>query len=249
MKEIDIISRLGKKTTDIKHFDKYLIATNIETIVEPFAGSFAVSKYYVKNIFGGSIHINDLDKTLIYIYKNYKEYIKLRNEIQNDLLDWIINKVCTKDQIIEIKKKKYNEILINEYIKNFIIRGIMHKSIISQKYSTIEQNILDTSTITNDDYRVIFDQYKNDENAFLFLDPPYIFSDNSSYTGMDNDDNTDMLYIIKIYMDTCKCKVMLIINDLKIIRYIYGDYVKGQNDKIYQLGKRKSRHLIITNYE
>ena len=249
MKEIDIISRLGKKTTDIKHFDKYLIATKIETIVEPFAGSFAVSKYYVKNIFGGSIHINDLDKTLIYIYKNYKEYIKLRNEIQNDLLDWIINKVCTKDQIIEIKKKKYNEILINEYIKNFIIRGGLHKSLKSKKYSTIEQNILDKSTITNNDYRVIFDQYKNDEKAFLFLDPPYIFSDNSSYTGMDNDDNTDMLYIIKIYMDTCKCKVMLIINDLKIIRYIYGDYVKGQYDKIYQLTHRKSRHLIITNYE
>ena len=249
MKEIDIISRLGKKTTDIKHFDKYLITTNIETIVEPFAGSFAVSKYYVKNMFNGSIHINDFDKTLIYIYKNYKEYIKLRDEIQNDLLDWNINKVYARQQIIEIKQRKYNEILINEYIKTFFIRGNIHNIIKSKKYNTIEQNILNTSTITNDDYRVIFDQYKNDEKAFLFLDPPYIFSDNRSYTGMDDGDNTDMLYIIKNYMDTCKCKVMLIINDLKIIRYIYGDYVKGQYNKIYQSTKRKARHLIITNYE
>ena len=48
MREIDIILRLGKKMNDIKHFKQFL-PLDIDIVVEPFAGSFSVSKYYVKN--------------------------------------------------------------------------------------------------------------------------------------------------------------------------------------------------------
>ena len=85
MKEIDIISRLGKKTNDIKHFKQFL-PLNIEIIIEPFAGSFAVSKYYVKNNICINVHINDNDNVLFYIYKNYKNYINMRNFIQDNFV-------------------------------------------------------------------------------------------------------------------------------------------------------------------
>ena len=41
---------------------------------------------------------------------------------------------------------------------------------------------------------------------------------------------------------------MLIINKLYILEYLFNDYIKGEYDKIYQVGKKKSKHLIITNY-
>ena len=142
MKEIDIISRLGKKTQDIKYFDKYLITDDINIIVEPFAGSFAVSKYYVKNGYHNIIHINDNDDELYYIYHHYKDYIKLRNAIQIKLVRWIDKKIYTKDQISIIKKMKYNEHLINYYIKNSIIHGHIHHLTKSTSYNQYEQLIL-----------------------------------------------------------------------------------------------------------
>ena len=62
-------------------------------------------------------------------------------------------------------------------------------------------------------------------------------------------DNTEMVPKIYEFMLTCKCKVLLIINDLEIIRYIFKNFVKGGYNKIYQIGKKRSRHLIICNYE
>ena len=243
MKEIDIISRLGKKTNDIKHFKQFL-PLNIEIIIEPFAGGFAVSKYYVKNNICVNVHINDNDEQLFYIYKHYKDYIGMRNFIQDNFIygyDYKKLKPC----ILELP---YNIHLLNNYCDNFIIRGIIHKNIKSRIYNETEKNILDTALITCDDYINIFEQYKNNEKAFIFLDPPYIFSNNSTYNMMDTD-NTEMVPKIYEFMLTCKCKVLLIINDLEIIRYIFKNFVKGKYNKIYLLGKKRSRHLIICNYE
>ena len=88
---------------------------------------------------------------------------------------------------------------------------------------------------------------------FFFLDPPYLFSDNSHYSQQQRKEGSDMTHIIyeifEILQDkTTKAKIMMIMNDMKIIRYIFKDFVKGEYEKIYQIGKRKSIHLIITNY-
>ena len=245
MKEIDIISRLGKKTNDIKHFKQFL-PLDIEIIIEPFAGGFAVSKYYVKNNICVNVHINDNDEQLFYIYKHYKDYIGMRNFIQDKFIgeDWRDYKKL-KPCILELP---YNTYLLNYYCNHFIYRGALHTLRLSRIYNETEKKILDTALITCDDYLNIFEQYKNNEKAFLFLDPPYIFSDNSTYNMMDTD-NTEMVPKIYEFMLTCRCKVLLIINDLEIIRYIFKNFVKGCYNKIYQIGKKRSRHLIICNYE
>ena len=135
-----------------------------------------------------------------------------------------------------------------------IIRGHLVRSL--KKDLTIIQsdlNVIKKAIITNHDYIDIFDQYKNNENAFLFLDPPYIFSNNKTYSCQKENegiiDNTDMLYIIYEYMISCKCKVMLIINSLKIVKYIFKNLVKCEYTRMYQLSKKNSVHLIVTNYD
>ena len=104
---------------------------------------------------------------------------------------------------------------------------------------------------TNFDYKIILDQYRDNKDAFLFLDPPYMFSNNMSYAkqcGTDGNDNTDMVLVILDYLKTCKCKVMLIINKLHILDHLFKDYKKGEYTTIYKLSNRLSKHLIITNY-
>ena len=87
------------------------------------------------------------------------------------------------------------------------------------------------------------ERFLYDEKAFIFLDPPYLFSDNKSYSPQrDESDNTD--YYIKLISilnnPNVKAKIMLIINDLKILRFIFKDYIKGDYGKIYQLSNKKS---------
>ena len=241
MREIDIILRLGKKMNDIKHFKQFL-PLDIDIVVEPFAGSFSVSKYYVKNNICINVHINDNDNVLFYIYKNYKNYINMRNFIQDNLATCKPNEL--KNNILSLP---YDKKFLDYYIQNFIIRGNLHKIIKSRIFNQVEIAILEKSIITNDDYLNIFEQYKDNNKAFLFLDPPYIFSDNKAYNLID-DDVTSIMVKIYEYFLICKCKCMLIINDLYILRYIFKNFIKGSYIKIYMIGKKKCRHLIITNY-
>lgn len=105
----------------------------------------------------------------------------------------------------------------------------------------------------------IFEKYKDDEKWFLFLDPPYLSWNNKYYfwfccenEKLNEDkfifDNTEIYINIKNFIETCKCKILLIINKNKIIEYLFKNYIKGEYVKIYQLWKNKWYHLIISNY-
>ena len=63
-----------------------------------------------------------------------------------------------------------------------------------------------------------------------------------------DNDMTQIVLDILEYLKTCSCRVMLIINKLSILSYLFKDYIKGEYIRIYQLTNRKAIHLIITNY-
>ena len=96
---------------------------------------------------------------------------------------------------------------INDHLKAYImdkyfIRGNLYRWSQSISYNTNEIIILQTATISNYNYKTIFDQYRDDDKAFLFLDPPYLFSDNSSYLPQRQD--TDMTSILVDILDFFK---------------------------------------------
>ena len=85
VKSINSIRRIGSKQNDIKDFSN-LLPLDVETVVEPFGGSFAVSKFFYKDNKKYKFHINDLDESLFYIYTHYQEYLQHLTTI-NDLYD------------------------------------------------------------------------------------------------------------------------------------------------------------------
>ena len=157
----------------------------------------------------------------------------MRNFIQDNLATCKPNEL--KNNILSLP---YDKKFLDYYIQNFIIRGNLHKIIKSRIFNQVEIAILEKSIITNDDYLNIFEQYKDNNKAFLFLDPPYIFSENKAYNLID-DDVTSIMVKIYEYFLICKCKCMLIINDLYILRYIFKNFIKGSYIKIYMIGKKK----------
>ena len=115
-----------------------------------------------------------MDESLFYTYTHFEEYLEaldVVNEI-DDKLECIDRGSKLKAYIDDLE---INDI-IKEYIKaNFFIRGNLFKPLKNKNYDENERSILSNSLFTNEDYINIFNKYKNDEKAFIFLDPPYLF--------------------------------------------------------------------------
>jgi site-specific DNA-adenine methylase len=241
----NLIGRLGNKELDLKYFINFL-PKDIKTICEPFGGSFAVSrKIYYEDKYKKKI--NDLDPLLFYIYKNPKEYAQLINNVMSNF------DKCKKkeDLLIFLDKYECDDKLKKSYLQQFLIRGSLHKK---KKISNYDDNIkmMEKIEFTNKDYMTIINENSTNKDCFLFLDPPYLFSDNSGYFTQQNE--KDMTNIIvdlqKIIFDKkIKAKVMLIINKLSILEHIFKGYIVGEYTKQYSMSKKIMKHLIICNYK
>ena len=253
-----IVVRLGNKQKDIKHFIKYLPNKDeIDTVCEPFAGSFCVIRniyYDVKNIYCAD---ND---------EKYKNKIKL---IFNDLEGFKTEKeniykfykdnntnINEKSKIIYIKRDKMKELSTTLKFHTFddlYARGIIRKPPMSYDYNDLK-NLYDKIKWF-EDYKILFEMLKNNDKSFVFVDPPYFQSANKSYCGSnyrdgENNikDNTSIYIDILQFIIIAKCKVMLIINNSEIIKYLFKDYYKGCYNKTYDLSKNKEVLNIYTNY-
>jgi len=81
--------RLGNKMNDIKYFKNLLPFEKIKNVIEPFCGSFAVSRIcYNPNDY--KIYLNDNDKSLIDSLNNInefeEEYDEFSKATQNDFV-------------------------------------------------------------------------------------------------------------------------------------------------------------------
>lgn len=258
VKNLSIIGRLGNKTNDIKFFCMFFPdVTKIKNIIEPFGGSYAVSKYFYKNNKNLNYYVNDNDECLCSIYKNPEEYINILNDADNcyDELKKNNNIVDGKKVIQYIENKNYDDKMTKYFKDSKLIKGAMYKRPKNNDYS-YDLNFMKIINFYNDDWEKFIKHYLYNNQNFIFLDPPYLFSNNSSYMSQRMDgkngssDNTDMIYkIYEIFINKkIKSKIMFIINDMKILRWLFKDFIKGEYEKIYQIGKRKEKHLIITNY-
>lgn len=248
-----LFGRLGNKTNDLKFF-KDIIPRDIETVVEPFCGTCAMSLnlFYDHNKY--KYHFNDTDPRLIDIMQDPEGYIAFKKDIQCQYKNFLNHnntaKLCNKKSIEWTQHvKSIDNKFTPYYICEKFIRGNMYKD------SNININdndlvIFQKAKITRCDYKTVLDLYKENEHAFLFLDPPYLFSNNSGYYSQSEEtDMTDIIVTILEYFKVARCKVMLIINDLKLLRFLFKDYIKGDYKRIYQIGKKSMKHLVITNFE
>lgn len=247
-----IVNRLGNKKNDIKYFKEFLPFDNIESVIEPFGGSFAVSRIcYLDDKY--QKFVNDNDKRLYKVYTQPENYKKMCEDL-NTLANTHINEkgnVVYKTAIEKINQYNGDKDLLEYWKQHKITLGTNIK--VYKKLDFGDSiGMLKKINFSNEDWLEYTKKFTGGEKNFIFLDPPYLFSDNSSYQECKgiNSDITDILYkIYEILIDTnTKAKIMLIINDMKILRWLYKDFIKGDYAKIYQIGKRKENHLIITNY-
>jgi len=250
----NLFGRLGNKTTDIKYF-KDLLPMESKYIIEPFGGTFALSRIVYKDQKYKKF-VNDNDPTLWEIYKNPQLYSDLLTKVNNhasknydEKKKYIIFKDFLKD--IEDDKTIDKNTPMYKYLRyEKFIRGNLYKHCKKINHTIFLEQMKDIK-FSNDDYVEVINKFKNKKDAFIFLDPPYLFSDNSQYSKQQTDsDMTDIIvHLLSLFNDkNVKCKLMLVINDLKLLRFLFKDFIKGDYSKVYQLSKKKNKHLIICNY-
>jgi DNA adenine methylase len=260
-----LIKWSGGKSDEIKIFEKYFpdnLNTHEYTYIEPFVGGGSV--YFYLN--PQKAVINDIHSELIHLYKsigngksqeiyqfmqntpNEEEiYYKVRDEMEiKNQLDsakrfYYQRKTCFRGMLRYNKNGKFN-IPFGKY------KTINYSDLLNKDYEIL----LSRTEILNNTFEYIFENYNN-ENSFMFLDPPYDseFTD-YGYCKFGKEEHEKLAN----YFKNTKIKCLMVIGKTNFIEELYKDYIVSEYDKKYKFKLYNNRvgeeintkHLIIKNY-
>ena len=254
-------SYAGNKRQEIKIIYNELepILKDVKTIIEPYCGSGAMS-YYISLLHPKKYKyiLNDNNKMLIMLYRLVQEGIK-EKEVEDKINKFIIKFNACKTN--EERKIYYNSILKDDgCICSFIFvnkyycmrQGLCPlfertKELKPFKFSTFPiYNFIKNEDITflNNDALNVINDYKDNKENLLLLDPPYIATCNDFYI------NSNMNIYEHLYNNNINnfiCHIYLILENIWINKLLFNsNYISDSYDKKYEVSKKKTTHIIIS---
>jgi len=256
-----IVKWSGGKKDEIKKFIDH-IPKEYDMYLEPFIGGGSVYFHILPN----KAVISDVHKDLIDLYSCIK------NGYTNEIYQFMTENANDEETYYRIRDKMIiNTPLDNAcrfyYQRKTCFRGMLryNKSgkfnIPFGRYKTYNfenlknpqyEKLLKRTEVLKVGFEYVFDKY-NDENNFMFLDPPYDSEfTNYGYCSFGKDEHKQLA---EYFMKT-KIKCLMIIGKTPFISDLYKDYIVGEYDKKYRfkihsnrVGKEiNNKHLIVKNY-
>ena len=262
-----IIKWSGGKSDEIKRFEQYF-PEQFDTYIEPFVGGGSVFFY----LHPKKAVISDVHKELIDLYRSIgkgkgadiyefmqntpneeKTYYEVRdkmnceNELDKAKQFYYQRKTCFRGMLRYNRHGKFN-IPFGRY------KTINYEDVIKKEYETL----LGRTEILNEKFEYLFEHYNN-ENNFMFLDPPYDseFTD-YGYCQFGKEEHQKLATLFK----NTKIKCLMVIGKTPFIEYLYsgehenGKYIADEYDKKYRFklydnrigNEINTKHLIIKNY-
>lgn len=251
----------GGKSDELIYIKKY-IPIKYEIYLEPFIGGGSVYFY----INPSKAVISDVHEELIDFYQEIKngnqseiynflktvkndentyydirDNFKIKSSLDNAKRFYYLRKTCFRGMLRYNRKGNFN-IPFGRY-KTFKFEILKEK-----KYYELLRN----TQIFNKDFSYVFENYNN-ENNFMFLDPPYD-CDFTDY-GYCQFGKKEHLKLAE-YFKTTKIKCLLVIAKTNFIEELYKDYIVERFSKKYKFKIHSGRvdekinkeHLIIKNY-
>jgi site-specific DNA-adenine methylase len=255
MKNHFIFCYLGNKRNESQHFLKHVNLDNVSNIIEPFCGSSAISfAIWLEHKDKFNYYLNDSDKKLIEVYNVLKnetiEYIEEKINI-------IANSIHNKEEWLQALKQDhdiYNYIFFKKYsaLGRYGFYPIdFDKRVKTFKITKETQQFIEFLKqpyvyITNNDWFVVFDNFKNDEKALFMIDPPYVMACNDFYT----DKKLNMYqYFYDNKIESFKSKIYLVLEDHWILRLLFmNNNILSKYEKKYEISKKQTNHIIIYNH-
>ncbi len=255
----------GGKKDEIKYFKKHFPDT-FDTYLEPFFGGGAV----FFNLKPKKAAVADVHKEAIDFYRTVK------NKNMDKIKDFMDNHKNDSETYYKVREMDRGETPLNQidnasrffYLRKTTYRGMLRYNrklefnVPYGKYKTCDYSILENKEyeelfqnvdIHLGDFTYIFENY-NDENNFMFLDPPYDtpFS-NYGYGTFGKEEHIKLSECFK----NTKIRCLMVISETPFIRELYNDYVVETFDKKYKFRLHSDRvtqdnidkpHLIIKNF-
>ena len=249
-----MISYAGNKRTECENIynsikDKL---EDIEYIVEPFCGSCAFSVYMsLKHPKKFKYVINDNNKMMIDFIKLTKDNEKFTKFVED--LKKLYDKT-NKENYQELVKKSNDDLMAFVYIhKIYALRAglfpttkLIKKEIFDKMLNCSFVNFINSEnvTITNKEAVEVYEQYKQNDKALLFLDPPYLKACNDFY----NDAKLNIYeYLYHNDINNEQSKIILCLEKNWIINLLFMNKRIIEYNKKYQPSKKDTTHLIILN--
>ena len=241
-------TEVEKIYNEIDDIDKY------KTIVEPFCGTSAFSYY---------VWLNNKDKNLTYVLNDNNAFlIELYSIVKNEAkANELYEKLCklnsetdTKEKYKEVCKKVDTDLLNFVYCnKVYNIRPCLYptcKKFTNESFkSIINAPIIEFLRTANiklscKDALEVYKEYKSDKKALIFLDPPYLASENCWYK-----DPSVNIYEYLFENDILKEKALIILclENNWIIKLLFKGKKSVCYEKKYETTKIKKEHIIILN--
>jgi len=265
---------VGNKRKEIKDILPLINLENITTIIEPFAGSSAMS-YYISTQYPKRFKyiLNDNDKINYDMFKVSREPI-LSDEF-NDKINKIINKFNTytdditrKAFYVSIDKTTLEGYIFTTKYCNykkglypFITRIKQIKPFKIQDFPIYHFYNNEDITYTNiDGLDIIQNNYDNSENNLFLIDPPYLKTskNNNFYNNLNMDIYDWILKYEKLILKN-KNKFMFILERINEVEELFSNF-KTFNvyEKQYGMGvmvmsnttktqSRKTKHIVYSN--
>ena len=223
---------------------------NIEIIIEPFCGTSAFSYFLsLKHPKKFRYILNDNNYFLMELYDT---------ATKPKLLDKLINTLNEFSK--DITKEKYQDIVKVDKFENWLYKNKIycmrpglfpiHTKKIKDNFEDLKESLIisflknEKVELYNDEGVNIIENYKNNKKVLIFLDPPYLVSDNSFY--YDSKINV-YEYLSNNQINKMKAYIVLCLENNWIIQILFKDFIKSEYDKKYELSRKKTTHLIITN--
>lgn len=258
----------GGKSRSIKKIIKYL-PDNFSEYREPFVGGGSLFIYLKQQYPHLKIWINDLNPELFCFWKkaqsNLNKLVKEIYYIKKSYQDGaVLFKELTK---IDVKNLSDFERAVRFFVLNRITfsgtvesggfsQQAFHKRFTISSIERLEQlvSILPDIKITNLDYSHLLKS--QNENIFLFLDPPYFTATKSKLYGKKGDLHTifDHKQFSKL-MKKCYSSWLITYDDCAEIRSNFGCYnlykweVQYGMNNYKQTSAAKGQELLISNYK
>lgn len=248
---------VGNKRNEYNDFIKNVNIDKYTNIIEPFCGSSAISF---------NIWLNDKDKNKIYYLNDIdNELIDIYNLIKIDTPDNILNEInkirqlITDKEIFNTEFKKPNKTFYEKlfFKKYYCIRpGTYPLDNRLPIFSFTKKQLLffefiksDNVFITNDDWSILFDKFKDDKDTLIIFDPPYINSCNAFYNLANKINNNIYEYFYNNNINSFNCKIFFILEDIWIIRLLFKNNINNTYFKQYNSTKKNTNHIVISNHK
>lgn len=245
----------GNKRNEIKHIQN-LLETHKDSynkFIEAFGGTCATSRYIYENYKDKEIYINDINEDLTFFANNFYKVDDTVISHIKDVVKSITNEQEYKEYYKKASKEKDNETDLIERLTYILFINSCYK--INKGYYWKQQipkfiglarvkpklnNFFKHNEYQCHSYIDTFKKFENDEQALIYLDPPYFNTDTEDYCNNNKEQYSNMWEDIYNLFETSKCKIIMVVNDNFFMHKVFKRWYYNSYEKKYSSHKSKA---------